>query len=285
MTAATTSTVVRPAADRPDRAERAVAWARRHGDHRRSRSGCSPPSCPGFSIDSFGRRAAGWFRRRRRQRRRLAGAGVPRRPALGADARPRCDRPQRVFVVLGPRAAPGRRDRRLLAVALCRDRPRHRHHRDHRVVGARRRGVARPAAVADWPASAPRTPTSPTCPASCSSNSTASPTACCGGRSGRATCPPCTVGCATAATISSSGRPGGRRRPASANAGSCTARRPTCRRSAGSTRPPARSSCPTIPSARRRSSRPTRTATVCSPTTARATATCSPATPSGRRSR
>ena len=43
------------------------------------------------------------------------------------------------------------------------------------------------------------------------------------------------------------GRPGGRRRRASASAGSSTARPRTCRRSAGSTRRPARSSCPTGP--------------------------------------
>ena len=59
------------------------------------------------------------------------------------------------------------------------------------------------------------------------------------GASDRATCPTCIVGSATAATASSGGRPGGRRRPVSANAGSCTARPSTCRRSAGSTSRPA----------------------------------------------
>ena len=43
--------------------------------------------------------------------------------------------------------------------------------------------------------------------------------------------------------------------------------------------------CRTTRSPRRRSSRPTPTATACSPTTVRATATCSPATPSGPCSR
>ena len=262
-------------------AQRPVAQRRRHRRHR-GRAVAARRDPAGLLDRLALGRAARRLRRRRRQRRRLAGAGVPRRPALGADARARRDRPQRaVRRSCCSTCCPGVEIDGFWTALCGGRRPGDRDHGRQRAARPRRRRRGSTNAWPARPAGGRRTPTSPTCPASCSSSSTASPMPCSGGRCAPATCPPCTAGSATAATASSRGRPGGRRRPASASAASCTARPSTCRRSAGSTRRPARSSCPTTRSARRRSSRPTPTATVCSPTTARATATCSPATPSG----
>ena len=252
-----------------------------HGHHRRSRCGCSL-ALAGFHDRLVPRCVAGGFRGRRRQRRRLAGAGVPRRPALGPHASASGRSSSTSCSCFAARPVAGHRHRRLLDRVGDRDRARdHHHHVDRRCWRHRRRRLARPTPVPAGAPPRPRTPTSPMCPASCSSNSTVSPTRCCVGHCARRRRSDPAPLDRDGSHRLSVGRRAGRRRPASASAGSCTARRRTCRRSAGSTRRPATSSCRTTRSGRPHRAGRTPTATDCSPTTGRATATCSPATPSG----
>ena len=226
--------------------------------------GSRPGSCPASRSTAVPDALLAGFVDRRAQRDHLAGAVVHPRADLRADARARGDRRRRARRVVAARPAAGRAYRRLLGRVRHRRRSGRRRHDRHRRAGDRRRGRVRPRGPHPRPAAAQAARRSPTCRASCSSRSTASPRSCWNGRCAAATCRRCTAGSTTASTGWSAGPPAGRRRPGSASAASSTARRTTCPRSAGSTRRPARSSCRTTRRRRRRSSGPTPTATACS---------------------